>query len=422
MRFVTLLLIVACSAFPANGQDFQDAAAKAHSLNPWEAVNSGLSGLAVYSLLITPEGTLIAGTNTGIYRSFDEGDLWEASDTMAVASEVGTLAVDAEGIIYAGSRAHGVFRSMDEGDSWEEVSTGLANLSVGKLAAVEGVIYAGTNLGAVYRSTDQGESWEELFDNGLNNPFVPSVAMNDLGVVFTGSDAGVFRSMDEGATWEAVNTGLGNLFIESLEISRDNVLFAGSDGGVFRSVDDGDTWEAVHDSVLEGKNIRALVSNSNFALFAGTHESGVFRSLNHGATWESVSEGLTNLDVHALVITHEDVQFAATVGGGVFRRDAATDVANEEEATVPAEFELAANYPNPFNPSTRISYALPEQAAVNLSVFDVTGRLVKVLVDASQPAGSYNVNFDAATLPSGIYFYRLKTSQFSESRQMVLLR
>lgn len=422
MRLATLLILIAWLVPPVNSQNLQEDTAKAGSLNPWTAVNSGLPGFFVYSLLITPEGTLIAGTNVGIYRSSDKGNLWEASDTVAVSSEVGTLAVDAEGVIYAGSRAHGIFRSLDDGASWEEVTTGLANLSVGKLAAVDGVIYAGTNLGAVYRSTDQGESWEELFDNGLNNPFVPSVAVNDQGIVFTGSDAGVFRSIDEGATWEATNTGLGNLFIESLEVSRDNVLFAGSDGGVFRSVDDGDTWEAVHDSVLEGKNIRALVSNSNFALFAGTHESGVFRSLNHGATWESVSEGLTDLDVHALVITPDDVQFAATVGGGVFRRDAATDVANEEEATVPTEFELAANYPNPFNPSTRISYALPEQVAINLSVFDTAGRLVRVLVDTSQAAGRYDVNFDASSLPSGVYFYRLKTAQYTVSRQMVLLR
>ncbi len=91
-------------------------------------------------------------------------------------------------------------------------------------------------------------------------------------------------------------------------------------------------------------------------------------------------------------------------------------------AETPAAYQLAQNYPNPFNPVTRIQYAVSEAAPVRLAVYDVLGREVRVLVDATTAAGVYTVTFDAASLPSGAYFYRLQAGDFSETRRMVLLK
>jgi hypothetical protein len=86
------------------------------------------------------------------------------------------------------------------------------------------------------------------------------------------------------------------------------------------------------------------------------------------------------------------------------------------------KYELSKNYPNPFNPSTNIEYDLPAFEKVNLSVYNVKGELVKVLVDNHQSAGKYNKIFESENLPSGIYFYKLMTKHFSESRSMLLLK
>ncbi len=86
------------------------------------------------------------------------------------------------------------------------------------------------------------------------------------------------------------------------------------------------------------------------------------------------------------------------------------------------EFALAQNYPNPFNPETNISYTLAEAANVSLKVFTVTGEEVATLVSANQNAGSFNVSFNAASLPSGLYFYRLNAGSFSDTRKMLLLK
>ena len=93
-----------------------------------------------------------------------------------------------------------------------------------------------------------------------------------------------------------------------------------------------------------------------------------------------------------------------------------------EEDGLPKTYALESNYPNPFNPRTTIRYQLPEMANVTLDVFNILGQRVVQLVDQQQAAGSYSVQFDAANLASGIYLYRLKTSNFIQTKTMLLMK
>ncbi len=94
----------------------------------------------------------------------------------------------------------------------------------------------------------------------------------------------------------------------------------------------------------------------------------------------------------------------------------------EEVKNLPGKFNLSQNFPNPFNPSTVIKYSVANTSFVNLRVFNVLGEKIKELVDKEQSAGTYQINFDASSLPSGIYFYRIKAGNFIETKKMVLLR
>lgn len=89
---------------------------------------------------------------------------------------------------------------------------------------------------------------------------------------------------------------------------------------------------------------------------------------------------------------------------------------------VPTIFSLSQNYPNPFNPSTTILYSLPNSSYVKLSVYNSIGEEVRVLVDEERNAGNYNIHFDAADLTSGVYFYRLQTNSYMETKKFILVR
>lgn len=88
----------------------------------------------------------------------------------------------------------------------------------------------------------------------------------------------------------------------------------------------------------------------------------------------------------------------------------------------PVAYSLNQNYPNPFNPSTKISYSIKEDGFVSLKVYDNLGREVKTLVSENQPAGIYEVNFDASDLPSGMYIYTIRSGSYLQTRKMLLLK
>ncbi|HAX48849.1 MAG TPA: peptidase S8, partial [Bacteroidetes bacterium] len=86
------------------------------------------------------------------------------------------------------------------------------------------------------------------------------------------------------------------------------------------------------------------------------------------------------------------------------------------------KFSLHQNYPNPFNPVTNIKFSIPKSGNVSLKVYDILGREVAELVDEFKPQGNYLVDFNASFLSSGVYFYRLETSEFTEVKKMVLVK
>lgn len=88
----------------------------------------------------------------------------------------------------------------------------------------------------------------------------------------------------------------------------------------------------------------------------------------------------------------------------------------------PDQFVLQQNYPNPFNPVTQISYSIPKQVRVTLSVYNLLGQKVATIIDKYQSAGTYDVIFDASKLTSGVYFYRLKAGDYVETRSMTVLK
>jgi glucose/arabinose dehydrogenase len=157
----------------------------------------------------------------------------------------------------------------------------------------------------------------------------------------------------------------------------------------------------------------------------------IFADFASGRIWALTTDGVNPARSELLVdspyqistfgVDSQNELYVAAYGAGtIFRLTGpATSVG---PAVYPLAFGLEQNYPNPFNPSTEIRFRLAEFGPVRLSVYDLLGREVAVLVDEARPAGNHAVTFDAAALPSGIYVYRLTAGRIAEARRMLLLK
>jgi len=291
--------------------------------------------------------------------------------------------------LYAGSY-NGVFLSTNNGSHWTAISSGLPNSSITSLTTSangsDGTnLFAGTSGGGVFLSTDNGTSWAAV-NSGLPASAVLKFAVSHTGTyLFAGTGGGgVFRSTDNGTSWTAMNTGLTNTYVSSFVVTGTNV-FAGTYGGVFLSTNNGTSWTAANTG-LTNTIVSALALSSNGTggtiLFAGTNNSGVWS--------RPLSEMITSV--------------------------------NESPADLPRHMSLNQNYPNPFNPITVISYELPVMSSVRLSIFDMLGREIAVLVNETKPAGSYQVQWNAEHATSGVYYSRMATGNFVSTKKLVLLR
>jgi hypothetical protein len=167
--------------------------------------------------------------------------------------------------------------------------------------------------------------------------------------------------------------------------------------------------------------------NQNTGYCGGTN-GNIYKTTNGGINFSTQTPPV-NAGIRKLQFTSNDTGYAiayidgnnmfclkTTTGGGVFISQVST--------SVPDNFFLSQNFPNPFNPSTKFTYDLKVKTVVELSVFDVTGRKIAELFNGEQSLGKYESVFDASLygLTSGIYFYRLKTNEFTETKKMVLVK
>jgi hypothetical protein len=89
---------------------------------------------------------------------------------------------------------------------------------------------------------------------------------------------------------------------------------------------------------------------------------------------------------------------------------------------IAADYSLSQNYPNPFNPVTKIKFSIPKNEFVSLKIYDIAGDEVMTLISNDVKAGSYSVDFNGSLLSSGVYFYRLETGNFLETKKMILVK
>jgi len=189
--------------------------------------------------------------------------------------------------------------------------------------------------------------------------------------------------------------------------SKGNVYAAIEHGGVYFSADTGSQW-TVENFGLPRATINGLAFNARGRVCAAS-DNGVFYHDRDNVLWHSFNDGLTVLQTACIAVDSEGYVYAGTLGGGVFQSALSTVISvHENDSFVPSPNYLDQNYPNLFNPSTRIQYGVVGRQYVEITLYNILGQLVRYLAQEWKNPGKYFVDFNGAGLVSGMYIYRMR--------------
>lgn len=338
-----------------------------------------------FTMIVTPDsGIIFFASEPGVYRSKDGGKNFDKLDSALVG--VYSMVVSDTGIIYA-SGSTGTFFSTDNGNNWTHFSDINSIETDGLLTTPDGKLFVADVTGGLLRFSGPGTVSDTLLIEGNTHLSVDAMTISRV---------------------------TGSIFI-----GINNIWDTGSTAFIYRSTDGGDSWDLLKNGL---QIIDYLFTGSTGTLYAGA--STVYKSEDDGLNWEEISGGLSDNQIQVIAEINGNI-FAGNRGFGIYRL---VDITSADKSVPGADynFKLFQNYPNPFNPKTKIKYSIPpgtvnSQLAI-LNIYNVLGKKVTTIVNESQPAGEYLVEFDASDLASGIYFYRFSSGNFSKVKRMLLLK
>jgi len=171
-------------------------------------------------------------------------------------------------------------------------------------------------------------------------------------------------------------------------------------------------------------DIKFLNNNTAYAVGSGGE---LFITHNAGDTWVKEQSKSGNIIRSFSIVSPSKLMLFGEQGNMLKYTPDLTSTGNGTNSEVPSRYSLEQNFPNPFNPSTNVKFSIPANGIVKLTVFDITGREVKVLANEKMNTGSYEINFNGTGISSGVYFYRLDVTgkdglSFSDTKKMILVK
>ncbi|MDP4197002.1 MAG: YCF48-related protein [Bacteroidota bacterium] len=422
-------------------------------------------GLDEEAVLLTPPVSWLPQSFGAKYYSPKSNPLdYFINDISFIDANIGTAV---GGIYREGVGNCLILRTTDGGITWTEQTCSLEGLE-GRLSAVRFTnADVGTAVGLggiILRTTNGGKDWIRRM-SGLTYDFNSISFINaDTGLVIgsSGQNTLVLRTLNGGKDWEQFLLLYNNVLNAVQLVNAKTGYMVGQSGTVLKTTDGGQSWNAqssgttrelsdiyftdVNNGYIVGTGIilRTTDGGNKWLLSFDNYSIPLYsiHFINENTGWAVGSDGMIikttdgglNWSILPICTLHQlkAVQFIDEKTGWVLGNNnkifktttggVATLIDKNKNENIPKNYYLSQNYPNPFNPSTTIQYTLAKPGYVSLEVYDVLGRLINIIFNKYQTEGDYKINWSAKDLPSGIYFYKLRSGEYIETKKMLLIR
>jgi photosystem II stability/assembly factor-like uncharacterized protein len=373
--------------------------------NNWNATNFGLTSSNVYTFAVSDDNIFAGTRNGGVFHSTDKGVSWSAVNNGLTNLTTFTLALH-DRVLFAGTDGGGIFRSTDSGTSWTVVNSGLTSLKIASLLVINSNVFAGTG--------------DQQVGSTSSCP--------------SNTSRSVCRSIDNGASWITVGSGLPTTCLyaspiwfwysfeaHSLASVNDFIFCAHTSNnfGIYKSANNGISWNAIN-SGLSGKNVLSLFANGS-DLYAGISGGGVFRSTDSGTNWAAFNTGLTDMNIRSFTVG-EGYLFAGTNTSGVWRLYVGETSVKNPQNYLPEQFTFNLFTRNQSNATISISFSLPRFSPVQLKIYNLSGHLIATLYDKPMTAGAHTLMWDTRNVAAGCYMLRMQAGATTQVKAVPLFR
>ena len=434
-KYLLLLSLPLIMSFTLRGCEFLNQLFSAANYGTNKGYNDVVKGLNIYYYITN-------GGNIYGYSGFED-DPWELLFTVPGNPDL----LDAEddfpwsSPICVGNNGTIVRKRLND---WEVLLSNV-NVTLNKILVdypsqtSSGDLYfvIGDN-GTVLKSTNRGDDWTKINFPTTDNLY--DITENSEHKIFvSGENYCFYSTMDDGDTWNPEGIGINNITRSGPFSSYNKIYFydnnAGYVGGpyglILKTTDGGLSWKFRSASGFDEVNDLFFISPDSGV---SVGPNGIARLTTDGGDNWFEDDGLTAFlngetikkivpfgKNHGLVIGENGFDiFVAKDSTYLDSLPLVTSV--KYQNILVEELKLEQNYPNPFNPTTTIKYTILESGLVTLKVYNLIGEEIASLINEEKGMGSYEVEFDALALPSGIYYYRLQSGDYIETKKMVLLR
>jgi len=319
----------------------------------------------------------------------------------------------------------GLSKSTDGGYNWQSLNVPDPYLDYKDMSILNEdtiwLVASSTIGGGVFRTTNGGQNFIQQLSAGNQNP--DKIYMYNARIGFIGKTTGssIRKTTDGGFTWSIILNShfLDIYFIDSLTGWRS------SGSNMYKSVNGGINWVSyplpqggniITSTIYEFNNINndTIWGTGGWVYYPSSGNRGIlYRTTNGGINWHyqipDTSFGL--FAYYHIQFINKSIGWAYLLGSGIHTTTGGDTTfytgIQQISGEVPQEFSLGQNYPNPFNSRTVIEYEIRKQSKIKITVYDITGKGVICLVDHTQSAGRYQVDFPGPLFPSGVYFYEM---------------
>ncbi|MFA7361667.1 MAG: YCF48-related protein [Candidatus Kapaibacterium sp.] len=370
----------------------------------------------------------ICGTGV-IAKTTNAGINWIQQIHPATNKRLDRLSAIDSNTVYCIGMFKTILKTTNGGDNWIAIQNG----PYGTGDSYNSMFFLNNNTGwisgsgqKIWKTTNGGDSLIQIYIADWVNDIYFKDAMTGI---LCGDGGFLQRTTNGGYNWYTPNINLnymGYTFHELATINNQYCWVIGRENApVYRSTDFGMNWDSIGkvSGIFDIYSARFSNANTGWCGGGGTPGGRMFRTTNGGYNWTRMDNDNNPGYVDDIYFYNDSLGWATGSNGMVlYTTNGGLSYVNQISTVIPESFVLHQNYPNPFNNTTNIMIEIKERDFYKLEIYDVTGKKVDNLLEGIKTPGTYQINYNASKLSSGIYFYKLICSNYIQTKKFSLIK